>query len=82
MALGSTQPLTEMSTRSISWGYRQPVRKADNLPPSCAIVMKSGNLNFLEPSGPVTGLLYLYIYMNGEGILRNSITNNSHIVCS
>ena len=23
------------------------------LPPSCAIVMKSGNLNFLEPSGPL-----------------------------
>jgi len=29
------------------------VRKADNLPPSCAVVMKSGNLNFLETSGPV-----------------------------
>ena len=29
------------------------MRKADNLPPSCAIVMKSGNLNFLEPSGHV-----------------------------
>jgi len=29
------------------------VRKADNLPPSCAVVAKSGNLNFLEPSGPV-----------------------------
>jgi len=29
------------------------VLKADNLPPSCAVVMKSGNLNFLEPSGPV-----------------------------
>jgi len=28
------------------------VRKADNLPPSCAVVTKSGNLNFLEPSGP------------------------------
>ena len=27
--------------------------KADNLPPSCAVVTKSGNLNFLEPSGPV-----------------------------
>ena len=27
------------------------MRKADNLPPSCAVVMKSGNLNFLEPSG-------------------------------
>jgi len=29
------------------------VRKAANLPPSCAIVTKSGNLNFLEPSGPL-----------------------------
>jgi len=31
----------------------RPVRKADNLPPFCAVVTKSGNLNFLEPSGPV-----------------------------
>ena len=23
------------------------------LPPSCAVVVKSGNLNFLEPSGPL-----------------------------
>ena len=29
------------------------MRKADNLPPSCAVVTKSGNLNFLEPSGPL-----------------------------
>ena len=64
MALGSTQPLTEMCTRSISWGLRRPMRKADNLPPSCAVVMKSGNLNFLEPSGhlgPVMGMIYLFI---------------------
>ena len=27
------------------------MRKAGNLPPSCALVTKSGNLNFLEPSG-------------------------------
>ena len=27
------------------------MRKADNLQPSCAVVTKSGNLNFLEPSG-------------------------------
>ena len=27
------------------------MRKADNLPPSCAVVTKSGILNFLEPSG-------------------------------
>ena len=31
----------------------RPVPKADNLPPPCAVVMKSGNLNFLEPSGPL-----------------------------
>jgi len=42
---GSAQPLTEMSTTSISWGQRRPVRKADNLSPSCAVVTQSGNLN-------------------------------------
>jgi len=52
MALGSTQPLTEMSTSSISWGYRWPVPKADNLTPYCTVVMNSGNLYFLESSGP------------------------------
>ena len=29
------------------------MRKADNLPPSCAVVKKSGTLNFLETSGPL-----------------------------
>jgi hypothetical protein len=29
------------------------VRKADNLPPSCSDVKKSGGLNLLEPYGPV-----------------------------
>jgi len=53
MALGLTQPLTEMSTRSISWGQRRPVRKADKLPPTCCVVTKSGNVNFLESSGPL-----------------------------
>ena len=35
------------------------------LPPSCGVVMKSGNLNFLEPSGPLqacNGTAYLYLY--------------------
>ena len=34
-------------------GVKAAVRKADNLPPSCAVVTKSGNLNFLETSGPL-----------------------------
>ena len=53
MALGSTQPRTEMSTRSISWGKGGRCVRLTTLPSSCAVVMKSGNLNFLEPSGPL-----------------------------
>jgi hypothetical protein len=35
MSLGSTQPLTEMSTRNIPDGRRRPVHKADNLTAIC-----------------------------------------------
>jgi len=62
MALGSTQPLTEMSTRGISWGkggrcirlttYHHPVPLLRNL----------GTLTSWKSLGlsrPVTGLLYL-----------------------
>jgi hypothetical protein len=35
MALGSTQPLTEMSTRKLPGGKRRPARKADNLAAIC-----------------------------------------------
>jgi hypothetical protein len=31
MALGSTQPLTEMSTRNLPGGKKRPARRADNL---------------------------------------------------
>jgi len=53
MAVGSAQPLTEMSTRCISWGKGGRCVRLTTLPPSCAVVMKSGNLNLLEPSGPL-----------------------------
>ena len=53
MALGSTQPLTEMNTRCISGGKGGRCVRLTTLPPSCAVVIKSGNLNFLEPSGPL-----------------------------
>jgi hypothetical protein len=35
MALVSTQPLTEMSTRNLPGGKGQPARKADNLTAIC-----------------------------------------------
>ena len=53
MALGLNQAVTEMSTRGISWGYSGRCVRLTTLPPSCAVVMKSGNLNFLEPSRPL-----------------------------
>jgi hypothetical protein len=58
MALGSTQPLTEISTRNISWGGGGGVNAAGAY--GCQpyhlhvpIVLKSGSLNLLESSGPV-----------------------------
>jgi hypothetical protein len=46
-----------VSNNSMCPGLHQPlkrwgVRKADNLPPSSADVMESGNINLPEPSGP------------------------------
>jgi hypothetical protein len=35
MALGSTQPLTEMSTRNLPGGKGRPAREADNLIAIC-----------------------------------------------
>ena len=51
--LGSTLPLTEMSTRGFPGDKGGRCVGLTTLPPSCAVVMKSGNLNFLEPSGPL-----------------------------
>jgi hypothetical protein len=56
MALGLIQPLTEMSTRNISWGVKaadvEGWQPYDFHVPN---VLKYGNLNLLEPSGPVHG---------------------------
>jgi hypothetical protein len=35
MVLGSTQPLTEMSTRNLPGGKKRPARRADNLAAIC-----------------------------------------------
>jgi hypothetical protein len=49
MALGSTEPLTEMSTRNLPGGKKRPASSADNL---AAIyepnVWKCGNLNLSQ----------------------------------
>ena len=63
MAMGSSQPLTEMSTRNISWEERRLVRRADNLTTFvCRLYWNLGAWTSWNPQGlsrPVMGLLYL-----------------------
>jgi hypothetical protein len=65
MALGSTQPLTVMSTRNVFWGQRRPVLRADNLTTfMCRLSWNLGAWTFCNYYGlsrPVMGLLYLYL---------------------
>ena len=49
MALGLTQPLTEMSTRNISWGVKAAGAYKLRVP----IVWKYGSFTLLEPLGNV-----------------------------
>jgi hypothetical protein len=53
MALGLTQHLTEMSTSNISWGKGGRCVGLTTLHFHVPIVLKSGCLNLLEPSGTV-----------------------------
>jgi hypothetical protein len=60
MALGSTQPQTEMSTRNFPGGKRWPAHKADNLTAICELIIyrKCRNLRVPQsygPPRPVTG---------------------------
>jgi hypothetical protein len=50
MALGSTQPLREMSTRNLPGGKKQPARWADNL----AAICEPNVRKMLEPQPLVT----------------------------
>ena len=64
IALGSTQPLMEMSTRNISWGVKATGAEGwQTYYIYMPIVLKSAILNLLEPSSAVQGLLYLYLHL-------------------
>jgi hypothetical protein len=63
MALGSTHPLTDMSTRNIPGGKGRPVHKAENLTAICEpIVYKMWEPNPMGLHSPLQGYLYLYLY--------------------
>jgi len=62
MALGSNQKWVPGVFPGVKGGRCVRLK---TLPPSCAVVMKSGNLNFLEPSGPLQAC-------NGTALLFNT----------
>jgi len=72
-----TQPLTEMGTRNISWGWRRPVCRADN--PTTFMCRLSWNLGASpswNPQGlsrPVMGLFYLYLLLGHTTLGRTPL---------
>jgi hypothetical protein len=77
MALGSTQPVTQMSTRNLPGGKRRPAPKADKFTDNCEPIIwkmcKPRCLTTLGPPRPVTGIvLLIYIYSDMTPERRNS----------
>jgi hypothetical protein len=68
MFLGSTQPLTEMSTRNVCWWVK--LCRADNLTIfMCRLSWNLAASTFWNPQGlsrPVMGLLYLHLFAHDE----------------
>jgi hypothetical protein len=69
VALGLKQPLTEMSTRSICWGSRRPVCRAENLTTYvCRLSWNLKTSDFRNPrclSRPVMGF-FLHLLNNNN----------------
>jgi hypothetical protein len=77
MALGLIQLLTEMSTRNISRGVKAVIAwDWQSYYLHVPIVLKSGSLNLLEPSGPVkacNGMALRFYSMNNSRMLQLSM---------
>jgi hypothetical protein len=70
MVLGSTQPLTEISTRNLSGAKGWPECKADNLTAICEqLPTRCGSHDVSQPYGPsrpLTGMALFLFYKDNE----------------
>jgi hypothetical protein len=80
MALGLTQPLTEISTRNLSWrggGIGDRCLRADNITTLiCRLSWNLGASNSWNPQGlsrPVIGLFYLFTHVSAAQISHHQL---------
>jgi hypothetical protein len=59
MTLGSTQPLTEMSTRNLPGDKGRPAHKTDNLTAVCELSRKCEGLDVSQPYGPPRSVTWI-----------------------
>jgi len=83
VALGSAQSLKKWVPEALSGGKGGRCVRLTTLPPSCAVVMKSGYLNLLTPNDVYSGrtapltskrfILYIYITNKGTEYFKHGI---------
>jgi hypothetical protein len=78
MALGSTQPLTEMSTRNLPGGKGRPAAKADKLIAICKPIIQK----VWEPRRPVTDYILRGVTFQKKEFFKKISIVTSLLLCA